>query len=227
MDFSDLPEAARNRIAAAEIEAELIATSSEAQARTLVAQANRSIDPLGIDRLLGEVPLELDVARRLVAEGHERAAGHLFGVTAGQYIKNGDLNAEQFDAKLDSIGTWVCQKFGVNSAWLGEAKQQCCALALRKRAATLEASEGESPRLPVVAPKGANGNGADRRALVDAYIAEVFEKTGKRITRTDIWKHARYRSRTEFERWERGDHRATKTAHERFTGILTEKPHLK
>ena len=68
----------------------------------------------------------------------------------------------------------------------------------------------------------------DRRAAVDAYIDEVFKKTGKRITRTDIWKAARYKSRTEFERWERKDSkRPNKTAHQHFTRILSDKPHLK
>jgi hypothetical protein len=67
----------------------------------------------------------------------------------------------------------------------------------------------------------------DRRKAVDAYIEEVRQKTGKKITRTDIWKAARYRTRTEFERWERCDPRATNTANERFTRILSEKPHLK
>jgi hypothetical protein len=74
---------------------------------------------------------------------------------------------------------------------------------------------------------GEKANRTERRAAVDAYIEEVFIQKGKRITRTDIWKHARYKSRTEFERWERNDHRATKAATERFTRILTEKPHLK
>jgi hypothetical protein len=70
--------------------------------------------------------------------------------------------------------------------------------------------------------------GTDRRAAVDAYIEEVFKQKGKRITRTDIWKSARYKSRTEFERWERNDlDHSNKTAHERFARILAEKPHLK
>lgn len=70
--------------------------------------------------------------------------------------------------------------------------------------------------------------GTDRRKAVDAYIDEVFSRTGKRITRTAIWKLARYQSRTEFERWERNDTKnPNKTAHERFTRILIEKPHLK
>jgi hypothetical protein len=67
-----------------------------------------------------------------------------------------------------------------------------------------------------------------RRAAVDAYIEEVLNKTGKKITRTDIWKHARYKSRTEFERWERNDAKnPNRTAHHRFTRVLSEKPHLR
>jgi len=68
---------------------------------------------------------------------------------------------------------------------------------------------------------------AARRKAVEAYIAEVFDKTGKRITRADIWKSARYKDRTDFERWQRNDPRATKSANERFSKLLKEKPHLK
>jgi hypothetical protein len=68
---------------------------------------------------------------------------------------------------------------------------------------------------------------AERRMAVQAYIVEVFEKTEKRITRTDIWKSARYKTRTEFERWQRNDPKATRSANERFTRLLMEKPHLK
>jgi hypothetical protein len=80
---------------------------------------------------------------------------------------------------------------------------------------------------PAKVANGGSDKGTDRREAVDAYIEEVLSQKGKRITRTDIWKSARYKSRTEFERWERHDRRATKAANERFTRILTEKPHLK
>ena len=66
-----------------------------------------------------------------------------------------------------------------------------------------------------------------RRAAVDAYIDEVFKEKGLRLTRKDIWTSARYKTPTEFERWQRKDLRATTTATERFTRILKEKPHLK
>jgi len=69
-----------------------------------------------------------------------------------------------------------------------------------------------------------------RKADVAAYISEVRQKTGKRISRKDIWTKAGYKSRTEFERWERADPhpaRRNKSADETFTRILREKPHLK
>lgn len=61
---------------------------------------------------------------------------------------------------------------------------------------------------------------SDRRAAVDTYIQKELQRTGTRITRTAIWKSAGYKSRTEFERWERGDSRATKAADRNFTRIL-------
>jgi hypothetical protein len=81
-------------------------------------------------------------------------------------------------------------------------------------------------------PALGNADRVDRRALLDAYIEEVFRKVGKRITRTDLWKLAKYKSRTEFERWEtywyeRHGRKPNRAANERFTQILTEKPHLK
>jgi hypothetical protein len=75
-------------------------------------------------------------------------------------------------------------------------------------------------------------NGTDRRKAVDAYIKEVFIRTGKRITRTDIWKSVHYKSRAEFERWEsrwyeKSGKKPNATANRLFTNLLTEKPHLK
>jgi hypothetical protein len=68
----------------------------------------------------------------------------------------------------------------------------------------------------------------DRRAAVDAYIAAVYAKTGEHITRTSIWKSAGYKSRSEFEKWERNDpKRRNMTADMRFRQILAKKPHLK
>ena len=57
---------------------------------------------------------------------------------------------------------------------------------------------------------------------------KVFTLTEQRITRTDIWKHAQYKSRTEFERWQRSDPKnPNASADQAFSRILREKPHLK
>jgi hypothetical protein len=72
-----------------------------------------------------------------------------------------------------------------------------------------------------------NTAGVGRRSEVDAYIAEVLEKTGKKITRKDIWQKAGYKSRTEFERWERQDTKhPNAAAAKNFSRILQDKPHL-
>jgi len=76
--------------------------------------------------------------------------------------------------------------------------------------------------------KGVESNPEDRHKMVDAYIAEVLDKTGKRITRTAIWRKAGYKSRTEFERWQRQDpKRLNPSAADAFNRVLREKPHLK
>ena len=74
---------------------------------------------------------------------------------------------------------------------------------------------------------GVLGTAEERRAAVNAYIAEVYAKTEKIITRQDIWKSARYQTRSEFERWQRCARNVSKGTHERFVRILTDKPHLK
>ncbi len=66
-----------------------------------------------------------------------------------------------------------------------------------------------------------------RKAAVDAYIQEVLDETGLKITRKDIWEKVGYADASEFERWQRCDKRASRTAHERFTAVLREKPHLR
>ena len=67
----------------------------------------------------------------------------------------------------------------------------------------------------------------DVAQTINAYIAEMFQATGEKLTRADIWRQAGYKTRSEFERWERCDPKTTKTATERFQKILSEKPHLK
>ncbi len=77
--------------------------------------------------------------------------------------------------------------------------------------------------------RASNGKARNNnKAAVDEYIAEVFEKTGKKITKKDIWVLAGYGTRTEFERWQRNDRkRRNPSAASKFSKIISEKPHLK
>jgi len=64
----------------------------------------------------------------------------------------------------------------------------------------------------------------DRRSLIDRFIAKVLEDTGKKINRTAIWRGAGYRDATDFERFQRNDKRASKTATANFFRILRMEP---
>ena len=81
-------------------------------------------------------------------------------------------------------------------------------------------------QIPSVAqtPDGENCAGTEQRAAVDAFIEEVLQETGKRITRTDIWRAAGYKDRTEFERFQRDDPRTTDSAKAAFYRTLKMKP---
>ena len=102
------------------------------------------------------------------------------------------------------------------------------------------AESGSSPRSQAVGSLEAVGgdlspaqseavvsNTVGERARVDAYIQEVLEATGTRITRKQIWMSAGYTNRREFERWQNGDKRTTRAARENFERVVRTKPHLK
>jgi hypothetical protein len=90
-------------------------------------------------------------------------------------------------------------------------------------------TEGAKAESPVSAPSAnpKSSIAAQRRALIDAYVEEVYRLREKRITRAAIWKAAGYKTRTQCERWERDDPRQTKLVHQHIMRVLREKPHLK
>jgi hypothetical protein len=95
-----------------------------------------------------------------------------------------------------------------------------------------EPSANEPTQTAVGPAMNDKNRGTDRRKAVDAYIAEVYSRTGKRITRTDIWKSLHYKSRTEFERWEsrwyeKMGKKPNAAENRRITDFLREKPHSK
>jgi len=76
--------------------------------------------------------------------------------------------------------------------------------------------EPASPQCP------AEGRPITRKERVEAYRAEIQKLTGIRITKTDIWKAAGYKARTEFERWERDDALATTAADLNISRVLND-----
>jgi hypothetical protein len=70
------------------------------------------------------------------------------------------------------------------------------------------------------------GPGRGRRRDVEAFMAQVFRATGRRILKKDIWTAAGYSDRTEFERFQRGDARTTASAAANFERVLKMEPKL-
>jgi len=64
---------------------------------------------------------------------------------------------------------------------------------------------------------------AQPRAAVDAFIARIREKTGREITRKDIYTAAGYKDRTQFERFQSGK-RCTNAAKENFIRVMNLDP---
>jgi len=102
-------------------------------------------------------------------------------------------------------------------------KQLQNALALRGK---LPAPD-DRPEQPIAREAGATGASQAKvtnRAMVDACLAKVLEKTGQRITRRDLWRVAGYSNATEFERFQRNDRRTTETARANFKRVLSMNP---
>jgi hypothetical protein len=71
-------------------------------------------------------------------------------------------------------------------------------------------------------PMSKAGLAAKRRAALDAYKAEVLSKTGRKLKNVHIWQAARYKDKSIFYRWQRGECES-----ESIERVLREKPHLK
>lgn len=103
------------------------------------------------------------------------------------------------------VGAIQLSVAGRRQDWLGEAVER---ISIGSSESTAKA-DSDSPM--------------DRRAAIDAFIARL-ERAGWKITRKDIWMSAGYKDATEFQRFQRGDAKATKSAVSNFSRILTMAP---
>jgi hypothetical protein len=81
---------------------------------------------------------------------------------------------------------------------------------------------GEEPTGSAVGAGAADAEG--QRAAIDGFIATVWEKTGRKISRKNIWTVASYKDSTEFERFQRADPRTTRSATTAFNRVLSMTP---
>jgi hypothetical protein len=198
-------------------------------------------DGIGLDYELGEkvhaligsrmVPgIGLDQLGKLIQELYDLSASKRIGLVRSGHIEDATRFDNEHFFRAYTMVWQPLERFSLEQVEKDAIERALAASRSRWLSEALKRINAQNYYCTAVAESEleANRTNATRRAEVDAYIEEVFSRTGKRITRTDIWKSARYKSRTEFERWERNDQsHPNKTAHQRFTRILTEKPHLK
>jgi hypothetical protein len=136
------------------------------------------------------------------------------------YLRRNDSDGLFIRDNTGGIIKSVCQSSATFCTWLEKEALETQMVSSDVVADDMQQCTTDDPPL--------SSTSGDPRTMVNRYIQEVLTKTGKKITKKDIWTKAGYGSRTEFERWERQDpERPNKAADRSFRTILREKPHLK
>jgi len=158
-------------------------------------------------------------------------AGQLYDSWASRRIaavqSEGDLSALDSDLATQETKTmrslvdagmpWSLWSHSVGLTLTGR-RQHCLAEAVQRvRSKVAERRPKTSDEAPNVTVSQL------RRSKIDAFIARAAE-AGRKITRKDISTVAGYQSRSELERYQRADPKATKTATQAFERILGDPP---
>jgi hypothetical protein len=194
----------------------------------------------------------LDEARQLGLASSEKATEAAFRAIESEYESLWHLSGappETYGSWLDSAKRQVTDQ--LTRAWKSRSRvtddwyEKTCRPAVEKILTALVNERLAHPRevdatvgIETHPPEAFESKGegraaisdpvaAARRQAVDAYIEEVWGIKHKRITRTDFWMAAGYKTRSAFERWERNAPNRSKAADRNFSRILREKPHLK
>jgi hypothetical protein len=137
MDHSDLPEAYRDLIAAAELDAQSILEASQKESNFLKAQAyDLGVSASDIDLAPGNTVLKL--AEEKIVQGRGEAADHLLRIVAVQYWKWLQPDIDRFMAELEIRWRLVYQTFQVDPRMSEDTKRAWKVWALKERAAASE-----------------------------------------------------------------------------------------
>jgi hypothetical protein len=220
MDYPhDFPAESRAKVEAAKIRAGRRFDSSRAKARW-----NSEIRALFWTYVLTPFLVFAEESARLVLWPADKMDQHcrefLRLLTIDAYYQKGKVaGLSEMISNWNGSILWEAQQEIEKTSQWRKYENILLKFSTRGRSATQET--GVTLQMP-------DSKATDNKAKVEAYIEEVYKKTGRRITKTDFWKAAGYKTRTEFERWERGDSkRRNKSAERNFNLILQEKPHLK
>jgi hypothetical protein len=179
MDLTDLPEASRDLIEAAEIEARSIFEAFQRDGQDLRRQAYQMGVSLScIDFAPGNLALKL--AREQEAQGRELAADYLLRITAGEWWKGLKPDVAAFMAKLGETWQWAHEKFQLNTEIPKALEGSWRAWALRARAAG-GASKLEQPQVGAGVPGARRGYRAEVRQWMLSKGLRTIPEAARRL----------------------------------------------
>jgi hypothetical protein len=168
-----------------------------------------------MDRVRAETDefLRLFTIQAYYEDGHDKQGrelpkmiSHMDGSILPEVRRKFRSSAEwqQFEGELLAVAEQIAKEDGLSETKPAEQK-------------------GLDANLEISTIEMENGSPAGRRAAIETFISKLTN-VGRKITRKDIWTVAGYQDPTEFERFQRSDHRTTASAATAFTRILAMKP---
>jgi hypothetical protein len=168
-----------------------------------------------MDRVRAETDefLRLFTIQAYYEDGHDKQGrelpkmiSHMDGSILPEVKRKFRSSAEwqQFEGELLAVAEQIAKEDGLSETKPAEQK-------------------GLDANLEISTIEMENGSPAGRRAAIETFISKLTN-VGRKITRKDIWTVAGYQDPTEFERFQRSDHRTTASAATAFTRILAMKP---
>jgi hypothetical protein len=180
-----------------------------------------------LDHRVEELTQEVIHSPKWPAEGHLDKRMH-------RLIREVNLRRQiDFIKSSSQWKRWQSRVFGTRKSALAAALKPQAEVVTRvaggfpkaNQAGATEPNEDESTRAEAGrAATSTDGNGADRRAAIDAFILKCKQGTSMRATRTHIWRAAGHSTPRQFQFWQASDPKATAQDDQNFRRILAMSP---